>query len=82
MPIYNRVCESDFTVIPNSLATNVDLSPSVRGVLVHFLSMPKDWNPSDENLKELKVVGSIRKLVRTLRNVTTNGVAIEPHCGM
>ena len=64
MPIHIRTVESDCTMIPNSLARNTDLTLAARAVLVHFLSMPEDWNPSDENLKKFKIGSSILKRVR------------------
>jgi hypothetical protein len=64
MPIHIEPGESDCTVIPNSLAQNTELSLAARAVLVHILSMPEDWNPSDKNLKEFKIGSSILKRVR------------------
>jgi hypothetical protein len=52
MPIHIRKVESDYTVIPNSLAQTKDFSPDALGILVRLLSMPNNSGPDKLHPKD------------------------------
>lgn len=44
------VTESSYTVVPNSLAQDADLSWKARGLLLYLLSLPDDWQVRNSDL--------------------------------
>ena len=43
MPILKKIYDNEFTVIPNTLAQNKELSYDARGLLIELLSRPENW---------------------------------------
>ena len=70
MPIHIQTVKSDHTVIPSTLTQADGLSPEALGVLVHFLTMPEDWNPSMDDL-DIFEIGSFKakRIFRELQQI-------------
>jgi hypothetical protein len=62
--------DRNFTVLPNAMIRDEELSFRARGVLVYLLSMPGDWEVSSERLAYLGREGrdAIRTVMRELIN--------------
>jgi hypothetical protein len=64
-----------FTVIPNDLINDDDLSGDELGMLVFLLSKPADWWVTVESLKSSKRFGSTTKVVGALKRLRDLGYA-------
>lgn len=68
MAILRKVKKSDFTVIDNNVFKNKDLSYKAKGLLCTMLSLPDDWNFSEDGLSSLSSDGisSVRTTLKEL----------------
>ena len=53
MAVFRKVKKTDFTVIDNSIFKNKKLSLKGKGMICTMLSLPEDWQFSEEGLTEL-----------------------------
>lgn len=53
MAVFRKVKKTDFTVIDNSIFKNKKLSLKGKGMICTMLSLPDNWNFSEEGLTEL-----------------------------
>lgn len=53
MSIMRKIKKSDYTVIDNNIFKNPKLSLKAKGMICTMLSLPDDWNYSEEGLAQL-----------------------------
>ena len=53
MAVFRKVKKTDFTVIDNNIFKNKTLTLKAKGMICTMLSLPDDWNFSEEGLAEL-----------------------------
>lgn len=68
MAVFRKVKKTDFTVIDNSIFKNQKLTLKAKGMICTMLSLPDDWNFSEEGLTSLSNDGisSIRSTLKEL----------------
>lgn len=75
MSIIRTNRKTDFTVIPNAVINDADLSGDELGLLVFLLSKPADWWITIDSLKSTQRFGSHGKLVVSLKKLRALGYA-------
>ena len=68
MAVFRKVKKTDFTVIDNSIFKNQKLTLKAKGMICTMLSLPDDWNFSEEGLTSLSNDGisSVRSTLKEL----------------
>ena len=69
MAVFRKVKKTDFTVIDNNIFKNKNLSYKGKGMLCTLLSLPEDWNYSEEGLVALSIndgITSVRSALKEL----------------
>jgi hypothetical protein len=68
MAVFRKVKKTDYTVIDNNIFKNQKLTLKAKGMICTMLSLPDDWNFSEEGLTSLSNDGisSIRSTLKEL----------------
>lgn len=68
MAIFRKVKKTDYTIIDNNIFRNKQLTLKAKGMICTMLSLPDDWNYSEEGLVSLSNDGisSIRSTLKEL----------------
>lgn len=68
MAVFRKVKKTDYTIIDNNIFKNKNLSLKGKGMICTMLSLPDDWNFSEEGLVGLSTDGkaSIRSTLKEL----------------
>ena len=66
MPKITRKLTKNFTILPNEIITNKQMSSRARLTLITMLCLPDDWNYTEEGL--MSVMGEGRSFVRNALN--------------
>lgn len=68
MAIFRKVKKSDYTIIDNNIFKNQKLTLKAKGMISTMLSLPDDWNFSEEGLVSLSNDGisSVRSTLKEL----------------
>ena len=73
MAIYRHNHEQEFTILPNSLIRNPELSLRDVGLLCYMLSLPPDWEFSIDGLDYVIQNNGASSLRAALKNLEKNG---------
>ena len=68
MAVFRKVKKTDYTVIDNNIFKNQKLTLKAKGMICTMLSLPDDWNFSEEGLTSLSNDGisSVRSTLKEL----------------